>query len=80
MCVMQSADKSLGQIDDSIAHIQHPHGYLIMCFHLEDVFFKSFICTFRKRLCCKECIRNFFNKRLSDVCTQLKQCFQENDV
>ncbi len=41
---MQSADKSLGQIDDSIAHIQHPHGYLIMCFHLEDVFFKSFIC------------------------------------
>ncbi len=34
MCVMQSAEKSLGQIDDSItlAHIQHPHGYLIMCF------------------------------------------------
>ncbi len=47
VCVMQSADKSLGQIDDSIAHIQHPHGYLIMCFHLEDVFFKGVVdCDF----------------------------------
>ncbi len=68
MCRMQSAEKSLGQIDDSItlAHIQHPHGYLIMCFLRVSSAILSvkhplsnIKRTFKKRLCCKECIRIF---------------------
>ncbi len=78
---MQSADKSLGQIDDSIAQIQHPHGYLIMCFHLEYVFFLrvasailSVKCslsnikrTFRKTFFQRVNSQLFLNKCLSDV-------------